>query len=84
MSLLKENKIHLHGFTDGFTYNDVDYFLDNHDKDVYELYFKEVQNELIKFKCDVLEFKEDIDDRSYWTGLTGFHRIKTTPGVSRT
>ena len=61
MSLLKENKIHLHGFTDGFTYNNVDYFLDNHDKDVYELYFKEVQNELIKFKCDVLEFKEDIE-----------------------
>lgn len=61
MSLLKENKIYLHGFTDGFTYNDIDYSLSNYNKDVYELYFKEVQIELIKFKCDVLEFKEDIE-----------------------
>lgn len=61
MTLLKENKIYLHGFTDGFTYNNIDYSLSNYDKDVYELYFKEVQNELNKFKCNILDFKEDIE-----------------------
>ena len=61
MSLLKENKIHLHGFTDGFTYNNVDYSLVNYDKDMYELYFKEVQNENVWLMCDLLEFKEDIE-----------------------
>lgn len=60
MSLLKENKIYLHGFTDSFTYNNVDYSLSNYDKDMYELYFKEVQNENVKLMCDLLEFKEDV------------------------
>lgn len=58
--LLKENKIYLNGFTDVFTYNNVDYSLSNYDKDIYELYFKEVEVELIRFKCDILEFKNDM------------------------
>lgn len=57
---LKENKIYLNGFTDVFTYNNVDYSLSNYDKDMYELYFKEVENELIRFKCDILEFRNDM------------------------
>ena len=58
---LKENKVYLNGFTDVFTYNNIDYSLNNYDKDMYELYFKEVQNENVRLMCDLLEFKEDVE-----------------------
>lgn len=75
---LKENKIYLHGFTDSFTYNNVDYSLANYDKDMYELYFKEVQNENVRLMCDLLEFKEDIEHCTKIRQLTkaSYHEMK--------